>query len=111
MHAQAWPPINGLASVFGGEDEIYLKVNDNKVWPCRDEDGVDIESQQTKNVGYTTPLGNDLRIDLMEYDYGSGDDHMGYLIVPPTHQNGNFTYLISYEGEGSIYEFNIRVSD
>lgn len=103
--------INGLASVFGGEDEIYLRINGNKVWPSGDEDGVDIESQQTKNVGVTTPLNNYVRIDLMEYDYGSDDDHMGYLIVPPTHQNGNFTYLISHEGEGSIYEYNLYISD
>ena len=102
--------IDGLANVFGGEDELYLKANGNKLWPGEDMDGVAIKSQQTIDMGLTVSLVDDMRIDLMEYDYASGDDHMGYEIIKPAHQNGDFTYLITHEGEGSIYNLNIRVS-
>ena len=99
--------INGLDHFFAGADELYIKVNGSKIWPSGKYK--DINSQQTKDVGYNLPLERTVTIQLWEYDTISSDDLLGYLTLGSDHQTGNFTYLVHNPNEGSIYEINIRI--
>lgn len=100
--------INGLDHFFAGTDELYIKVNGSRVWPSGKYK--DINSQQTKEVGHTLPLGGKVTIQLWEYDVVSADDLLGYLELGGDHQTGSFTYLVQNRDEGSIYEINIKIS-
>ncbi len=100
--------VEGLDHFFAGSDDLYIKVNGNKVWPSGKYK--DIDSQQTKDVGHSVPLTSNVTIELMEYDTIGSDDKLGYLTVPPEHQDGYCTYLVQNQDEGSLYELNIRVS-
>ena len=100
--------INGLDHFFAGADELYIKVNGSKIW--RSVKYKDIDSQQTKDVDYSTSLTETVHIQLWEYDTTSSDDLLGYLNVDPAHQPGDFTYLVYNENEGSIYEINLRIA-
>jgi hypothetical protein len=99
--------IEGLDNFFSGADDLYLNVNNSKIWPSGQYEG--INSQETKTIDYSLPLDADVTIELMEYDTVGANDKLGYLTVYSTHQDGNYTYLVQNEGEGSIYEINIRV--
>lgn len=98
-----------------GSDDLYVKMGGSKVWPSGD-DYKSIESQQTKTVGKSTVFPDitsateTTTIELWEYDWGSGDDHMGTLTIPDSHPDGSFTYVVTSSGEGSAYELNITVS-
>jgi hypothetical protein len=101
--------INGLDNFFSGSDDLYINVNGGKIWPSGKYK--DIDSQQTKNVGYKVPLTSMVTIQLWEYDTVGSDDLLGYLDISPDHQTGNFTYLVQNEDEGSIYEINMKVAE
>ncbi|MFM6079688.1 MAG: hypothetical protein ACKPCI_14465 [Dolichospermum sp.] len=100
--------IKGLDRYFAGADELYIRVNDSKVWPSGKYK--DICSQQTKEVGHTLPLNDKVKITLWEYDTIGSDDLLGYLDLGADHQTGSFTYLVQNQDEGSIYEINIKIS-
>lgn len=92
----------------GYEDELYIKVNDSKIWPAGKHE--QINSQQTKEVEYSLPLDKSVTIQLWEYDQISSDDLLGYLTLRPNHQQGDFTYLVCSREEGSIYEIRLLIS-
>ncbi len=65
--------------VYGDSpDDLYIKVNGKKIWPSSG-DAVTISSQQNIMVGaqYIFEKSQGLNIQLVEYDWGSGDDDMG----------------------------------
>jgi hypothetical protein len=51
-----------------------------------------------------------VRYELREYDWGSGDDNLGYLIFSPDHQEGSFKYLVPNEEQASVYELEVKIS-
>lgn len=103
-----------LDKKYSGSDDLYVKMGGNKVWPSSGE-STSIKSQETKSIGQTVTFPDfpgeteTTTIELWEYDWGSGDDHMGTLTIPDSHPDGSFTYLVTSSGEGSAYEVNITV--
>jgi hypothetical protein len=84
-------------------DNLYIKVDGKKIWPDAGK-YKDINSQQTKEIGYSFSMPTRTTIELFEYDSISSDDKLGYLIIPESHNAGYFTYAVKNEDEGSIYE-------
>lgn len=103
-----------LDKKYSGSDDLYVKMGGNRVWPSSG-DSRSIKSQETKSIGQSVTFPDfpgeteTTTIELWEYDWGSGDDHMGTLTIPDSHPDGSFTYLVTSSGEGSAYEVNITV--
>jgi hypothetical protein len=96
-----------LDSLFAGDDDLYIKVNNKKIWPGGREE--DIGKGETKDINYTATYDGDIKIELMEYDSMSGDDLLGHLTIYPTHTSGDYEYIVGNEGEASLYEIHIRI--
>ncbi|BAY90747.1 MULTISPECIES: hypothetical protein [unclassified Tolypothrix] len=101
--------IEGLDHFFAGADDLYIKVDSKKIWPNSGK-YKEINSQQTKETGYSYQIPeNGTTIELWDYDSISSDDKLGYLTIPESHNAGYFTYLVSNNDEGSVYEINIQI--
>lgn len=106
--------LDQLDKKYSGSDDLYIKMGGAKVWPSGDS--TSIESQETKTIGTSVTFPDfpgeteTTTIELWEYDWGSGDDHMGTLTIPDSHPDGTFTYLVTSSSEASAYELALTVS-
>ena len=100
------------------DDQLTIKVDGTSVWPNGGPGGDrgwrDIGSGQTKDVGveYIFQRGDDVRIDLEEYDSGSSNDSLGSLTISTNHLYDVEEYEGAYiqeTSEGSLYEVNFIV--
>jgi len=100
------------------DDQLTIKVDGTSVWPNGGPGGDrgwrDIGSGQTKDVGveYIFQRGDDVRIDLEEYDSGSSNDSLGNLTISTHHLYDIEEYEGAYiqeTSEGSLYEVNFIV--
>jgi hypothetical protein len=89
-------------------DNLFIKINNVKKWPSG-------KKQDVKGGGTVSPnidcgiSGGFSDIQLMEYDWGSGDDNLGILRVPENHPKGVFTYPLDNKKEDSAYLLEITV--
>ncbi len=96
-------------TVAGDADDLFIKVNDKKVWPSG-KDSKSIESQQTRNVRRTHSSTNDMKIKLREYDSMSGNDRLGSYTVRYGQESGYYSALVTSASESaSLYELNVLV--
>jgi len=99
--------IEGLDHFFAGNDDLYIKVDGQKIWPGGKSES--IGSQETKEVGYSKPFNATVKIELWEHDAISGDDFLGYLELYTQHQSGTHQYLVPHKDEGCLYELWILI--
>ena len=100
------------------DDQLTIKIGGARVWPnggpSGDKGWRTIGSGQTKEVGveYIFRRGDDVRIDLEEYDSGSSNDSLGSLTISTNHLYDIEEYEGAYiqeTSEGSLYEVNFIV--
>ncbi len=104
--------IEGLDKIISGKDDLYVKINDKKVWP-KDEKFQEIKSQ-TKVTSITsspTSLDNDVTIKLFDQDRFTQDDVVANLTISPSIIPNVYTYVLAQESENSIYEIQFTVTD
>lgn len=107
--------LQGMFNKLYGEspDDLYIKVNGTKIWPAGKS--VSIKSQQKLNVGaeYIFERSIGLKIQLMEYDYGSGDDDLGVIFfeIPPSFMGTDrvVDQVYYHKDEGSLYLVTFKV--
>lgn len=88
----------------GSDDEIYLRIGGNKVWPG---DGYyDIQKGKQVNVRYSVTFEANLTVDLMEYDPNSNDDLLGSITVNRASQG---SFVAKAEGDGGSYDIHYEV--
>ncbi|MGV8831788.1 MAG: hypothetical protein ACOH2N_07435 [Devosia sp.] len=89
------------------DDDLYMYMNGQQIWP-------DTSGHRAIANGASKPVGvnlifdrlSGLKFDLKEYDYGSGDDHLGTLqmetqtLIGPEEYEDAYAYNVS---EGSLY--------
>ena len=92
-------------SQFSGTDDLYVKVNNNKVWPPAEF--ISTASQQTHTIDmvFQTPA----TFDLVEWDNpvfwdDNTHDAMGGVRIEPNHPIGKWTSIVAHPTEGSVYE-------
>lgn len=95
--------------VFKGRDDLYIKINGQKIWPGGKYEH--ISSQEEKTINYTTDFNGDIKIELWEHDSWSSDDGIGYLVVPASWPNNGYIYRIESKDEKSAYEVAFILSD
>ncbi len=92
----------GLDNVFAGADDLFITVNDTKIWP-RGRDYADADAGDSIQLGFHAWLTEDIRLELWEDDT-FGSDSMGYITFTPAMESGaNKRVLIVSEEEGSVY--------
>jgi hypothetical protein len=109
--SQAIRGLELLDGILSGTDDLYIKVNNQKVWP--ESQDMDFVAEQMMQLDLRVPFTGNLKIELMEYDSGSGDDSLGTAFIDTTAMTGTFgpeQLMIFREAEGSIYELFISVA-
>ncbi|MFT5484717.1 MAG: hypothetical protein ACI9GW_003385 [Halieaceae bacterium] len=106
----------GIFNEVYGEspDDLEIRVNGVSVWPNGGRDHRTIKSQQVRrmNTDYIFERSKGLRVDLVEYDSGSDDDHLGgfNVNIGQLQKRERFVdVLVQDEDEGSIYELTFTV--
>ena len=63
-------------------DEVYLMSDNKKIWPS-DKGYKTVTTETTKlNLEYQIEKGDEMRIELWDYDTFSANDHLGEIIIP-----------------------------
>jgi len=90
-------------------DQLYIKVDNKKVWPGH-TGYIEMKSKQQIGLEYTFNFSNQCKITLMEYDWGSADDDMGSLIIKDNIPAGPYSVTIISKEEDSEYilEFEVK---
>ena len=104
--------IETLDNITKGQDDLYIKINGEKVWPNGKYHGA--HAFKPINPRINKPFKHDkVVIELMEYDSGSGDDLLGRLEIDTRNMKEEKlkqTLLVGSEAEGSLYEVHIEIS-
>jgi len=95
-------------------DQLDIHVNGVSVWPNGGRDWRSIKSQQTRavNTEYIFPRRKGLAIRLVEYDYGSNDDTLGWVFLNTEDiiETTRFKEVVAYsKTERSFYLITFRV--
>lgn len=95
-------------------DDLEVKINNVSVWPNGGRDHRKIKSQQIMhvNVPYVFDKLKGLVIQLVEHDYGSGDDNLGRIRLDTRQLRTSERFdevLLHHKGEGSIYLVTFRL--
>lgn len=83
------------------KDEIYLKVNDKKIWPKKAKYlkiGVD-ESLEVKIGGKFS--GQWMELELWDFDYTSRNDHLGTFHLDMSQGQGHYGTILTANEEVS----------
>jgi hypothetical protein len=96
------------------DDQLEIRIDGTSVWPNGGNDWRHIGSGQTKDVRveYLFRRGDDVRIDLIEYDSASDEDSLGSLTIPTTQLYDIEEYegaYIQQTSEGSLYEVTFTI--
>ena len=100
--------IGSIASSIGQKlpDELYIKVNGEKVWPGGKYQ--DIKTGQQTDLNVTRNFTNEAKVVLWEYDTVSSDDNLGEQTFKPDSKSGE--YMLYNTEEGSAYFLNVSVT-
>jgi len=94
--------LGGLDNLFAGADDLFITVNDTKIWPAN-RDYADADAGDDIRPGYAAPLTGDIRLEFWEDDT-FGSDSMGYITFSPSMALGyEKEAMIVSEEEGSAY--------
>lgn len=77
------------------QDEIFLKLNDKKIWPAKskfERIGVD-DKLDIKLAGKFN--GSTLALELWDYDYTSRNDHLGTFHLELNEPPGNYGTILT----------------
>ena len=95
---------------FSGTDDLYVKVNNNKVWPPAEFISTASQQTHTINMDFQTPA----TFDLVEWDNpvfwdDNTHDAMGGVRIEPNHPIGKWISIVAHPTEGSVYEVRYQV--
>ncbi len=100
---------NAFNTIYGeSPDDLNIKVNNVSIWPNGGRDSRKIKSQQTLpvNTQFIFERSRGLAIQLVEYDYGSDDDSLGWIGFTEKELTQTRLYeevLVRSDSEGSLY--------
>ena len=83
------------------KDEIFLKVNDKKIWPDKakySKIGVD-ESLEIKKGGSFS--GSWMELELWDFDYTSRNDHLGTFHLDLSQAPGHYGTILTLNEDAS----------
>jgi hypothetical protein len=104
--------ITPIASAIGQKfpDELYIKVDGNKVWPTPNPTPKyqDIKRGQKIDLNITKNFTREASVVLWEYDTIGSDDNLGQQTFMPDSKSGE--YMLFNKDEGSIYFLNVSVT-
>lgn len=115
-------------------DQLYIKVNGQRVWPSAEGEPDDVYADNVKEVNHTWPVRNPAfvgrqllvkmlpaaasivpsfdefthTVELFDYDTYSGDDSLGSVVVKPENP-GEFHLIVANPAEDSTYVVDFRV--
>ena len=100
--------LDSIANSIGQKspDELYIKVNGEKVWPGGKYQ--DIKTGQNIDLNVTRNFTNEAQVGLWEYDTVSSDDNLGEQTFKPDSKSGE--YMLYNTEEGSVYILNVSVT-
>jgi len=79
-------------------DEIYIISNNEKIWPV-DSNFETVTAETTSlNLEYNIEKGDEMRIELWDYDTFSANDHLGEITIEAT-AHGHFVNEFSKKGK------------
>lgn len=89
-------------------DQLYLTFTNQpgvqkRFWPQPGKYYEILPGQIVRFDGLRFPLNQPLDISLWEYDYGSGDDHLGTFAIEQNTQEGAHVATVTSSSEASIY--------
>ena len=92
-------------------DEVFLKLNKNKVWPANTKYVGMSGGEQTVNVDLPeVEEGTSLEIELWDYDTWSPNDKLGVFKMMVDGRGGPFTSdLMREQGSGAKYSLEWEV--
>lgn len=107
--------LEGIFNKIHGDtpDDLEIRVNNRSVWPNGGRDYRQIKSQQTHqiNTPYIFEANKGFNLQLVEYDYGSDDDSLGWIIWRK--QKDGYgpveDRVVVRDSEGSVYEVSYNV--
>jgi hypothetical protein len=89
----------------GGDDDVYAKfIVDGRQtgrWPISDDYDMGVGDVAFINQKFS--FNKDFKVELWEYDSGSGDDYMGTHIFSAT-DSGSGKIILHNQNEGNVYE-------
>lgn len=107
--------LEGMFNKFYGEspDDLYIRINGSKVWPGGKYASIKSQQNLAVNASATFERSKGVSIQLMEYDWGSGDDDMGsqHFQIPPSFMGSDrvVDQVFYHKEEGSIYMVTFRI--
>ncbi len=104
--------VEGLDKLFSNKDDLYVEINDKKVWPKNKKFQV-VKSQTKINSPtlFPTLLDRDVTITLFDHDRVSENDVVADLTIFPQITPNVYTYVVAKESTKSIYEIQFTVTD
>lgn len=79
-------------------DEIYIISNNEKIWPV-DSNFETVTAETTSlNLEYNIEKGDEMRIELWDYDTFSANDHLGEIVIK-AEAHGHFVNEFSKKGK------------
>lgn len=88
-------------------DELYVTINGNKVWPSKDKYH-SIKAGQVANVDYACDFNGSLIVALMDEDTGNPDDNLGQMVVTSTTTSGD--YFFANPKEEDMYVVSLEIT-
>ena len=83
------------------KDEIFLKLNDQKIWPIKSK-FLKIGVDEALDVDYNTTVeGKWIELELWDYDYTSRNDHLGTFHLDLSQEIGHYGTILSVNEEVS----------
>ena len=100
--------ITPLANAIGNKfpDELYIKVDGQKIWPGGKYQ--DIKRGQNIDLNVAKNFTKEAQVVLWEYDTIGSDDNLGQQTFNANSQSGE--YMLYNTEEGSIYFLNVSVT-
>ncbi|WP_425389890.1 hypothetical protein [Ekhidna sp.] len=91
------------------KDEIYLKVNDKKIWPVKSKFyPIDTDEVADINLGFNVTPGK-VTIDLWEFDFLDSNELLGSFIFK-IDQPGSYSEMMSNLKGDASYILNYEVA-
>lgn len=91
------------------KDEIYLKVNDKKIWPVKQKFyPIDTDEEASIQLSFNVTPGK-CSIDLWEYDFIGSNEILGSFIFK-IDQPGSFSEMMSNLKGDASYILNYEIS-
>lgn len=88
---------------YGGEDQLYLTLNGNFIWPQGGGKWMHTPQGATWPLDFSISSDALVELRLWEYDEFSSDDDLGKVSVPADAKPGHYNLLLTRETEGSTY--------